>query len=71
MWSHLIVIGHDVINDRLFLFTNNFNAMEISSLTNEQKIQIGSGKPISVCGPYTGLGMATLVPVEGKWHCFF
>jgi glucokinase len=49
-------------------------AMAIPFLSNEQKVQIGSGeftadKAISVCGPGTGLGVATLVPMGNKWHC--
>lgn len=58
-------------------FINDFDAiaMAIPFLSNEQKIQIGNGEPtvgkaISVCGPGTGLGMATLVSVGNKWHCF-
>lgn len=55
---------------------NDFTAiaMAIPFLSNEQKVQIGSGEPtpskaISVCGPGTGLGVATLIPIENKWHC--
>lgn len=49
-------------------------AMAIPFLSNQQKFQIGSGastadKAISVCGPGTGLGVATLVPMGNKWHC--
>jgi glucokinase len=54
-------------------------AMAIPLLSNEQKVKIGGGetvanKPIAVCGPGTGLGVANLVPVTtsgvSKWHCF-
>lgn len=54
-------------------------AMAIPLLNDNQKVKIGGGKtvndkPIAVCGPGTGLGVAHLVPVpiEGKnqWHCF-
>ncbi|WP_114327545.1 glucokinase [Candidatus Colwellia aromaticivorans] len=55
---------------------NDFTAiaMAIPFLSNDQKVQIGSGestpsKAISVCGPGTGLGVATLIPVDNKWHC--
>lgn len=49
-------------------------AMAIPLLKAEQKVQIGSGeasdnKPISVCGPGTGLGVANLISVDNKWHC--
>ena len=54
-------------------------AMAIPLLNDNQKVKIGggetvNGKPIAVCRPGTGLGVAHLVPVsiEGKnqWHCF-
>jgi len=53
-------------------------AMAIPLLNDKQKVKIGSGeivadKPISVCGPGTGLGVANLVPVTisgvSRWHC--
>lgn len=57
-------------------FINDFSAiaMAIPFLNEEQKQQIGNceptvGKAISVCGPGTGLGVATLIAVEDKWHC--
>lgn len=50
-------------------------AMAIPLLNDSQKVKIGGGetvanKPIAVCGPGTGLGVANLVPVNGQWHCF-
>jgi glucokinase len=61
-------------------FINDYTAiaMAIPLLSAQQKIKIGGGssikgKPISVCGPGTGLGVANLMPltVSGKdeWHC--
>lgn len=61
-------------------FINDYTAiaMAIPLLSDEQKVKVGggecvAGKPISVCGPGTGLGVANLVPliVSGKsqWHC--
>jgi len=49
-------------------------AMAIPMLTDEQKVKIGGGeaianKPIAVCGPGTGLGVANLIPVDNNWHC--
>jgi glucokinase len=53
-------------------------AMAIPLLNEQQKVKIGggesvSGKPISVCGPGTGLGVANLVPItvadKQQWHC--
>jgi glucokinase len=50
-------------------------AMAIPLLSDNQKVKIGGGetvadKPIAVCGPGTGLGVAHLVPVNNQWHCF-
>lgn len=49
-------------------------AMAIPLLTSEQKVKIGGGeaianKPIAVCGPGTGLGVANLIPINNNWHC--
>ncbi len=53
-------------------------AMAIPLLTDQQKVKIGGGevdtsKPISVCGPGTGLGVANLIPIKisglNQWHC--
>lgn len=64
----------EVINDYTAI------AMAVPLLSDEQKYQVGESKvvssqlaPISVCGPGTGLGVATLVPIQFKeskiWHC--
>lgn len=61
-------------------FINDYTAiaMAIPLLTDEQKVKVGggetvAGKPISVCGPGTGLGVANLVPIsvagKAQWHC--
>ncbi len=61
-------------------FINDYTAiaMAIPLLSDDQKVKIGrgtcvAGKPISVCGPGTGLGVANLIPltISGKeqWHC--
>ncbi|MCP4987760.1 MAG: glucokinase [Colwellia sp.] len=49
-------------------------AMAIPLLSDEQKVKIGGGeasakKPIAVCGPGTGLGVANLVNINDQWHC--
>ncbi len=53
-------------------------AMAIPLLSDQQKVKIGNGetvigKPISVCGPGTGLGVANLIPISiskpHQWHC--
>ena len=53
---------------------NDFTAIAhaIPQLTESQKVQIGSGetiagKPISICGPGTGLGVANLVALNQGW----
>jgi glucokinase len=62
-------------------FINDYTAiaMAIPLLTDQQKVKIGGGtsvanKPIAVCGPGTGLGVANLVPINhagvNQWHCF-
>ncbi len=61
-------------------FINDYTAiaMAIPLLSDDQKVKIGkgtsiAGKPISVCGPGTGLGVANLIPVsiagKSQWHC--
>jgi len=61
-------------------FINDYTAiaMAIPLLSDEQKVKIGggtavAGKPISVCGPGTGLGVANLIPVsiagKSQWQC--
>jgi len=49
-------------------------AMAIPLLNDKQKVKIGGGeasekKPIAVCGPGTGLGVANLVNINNHWHC--
>lgn len=57
-------------------FINDYTAiaMAIPLLSDQQKVQIGSGEPksgmpISVCGPGTGLGVANLININEEWHC--
>jgi len=54
---------------------NDFTAIAhaIPQLGVQQKVQIGVGevnlnKPISICGPGTGLGVAHLIAVDSVWH---
>ncbi|WP_440876724.1 glucokinase [Thalassotalea sp. PLHSN55] len=60
--------------EQLFLI-NDYTAIAhaVPLLDDSQKVQIGegtavAGRPISICGPGTGLGVANVVPVDGKWH---
>lgn len=53
---------------------NDYTAIAhaIPLLSDAQKVQIGegvavAGRPISICGPGTGLGVANVVPVDDKW----
>ena len=55
---------------------NDYTAigMAIPLLNEQQKVKIGGGdaiakKPIAVCGPGTGLGVANLVNIDDHWHC--
>ncbi|PCI62779.1 MAG: glucokinase [Gammaproteobacteria bacterium] len=55
---------------------NDYTAIAhaIPQLTSKQKMQVGGGnaiakKPIAVCGPGTGLGVANLVNVNNHWVC--
>lgn len=57
------------------VFINDYTAIAhaVPYLSEQQKIKIGGGesianKPISICGPGTGLGVANVVPVENHWH---
>ena len=61
--------------NQLYLI-NDYTAIAhaVPLLGDEQKVQIGEGvainkKPISICGPGTGLGVANLVNVNDYWHC--
>lgn len=57
------------------LFINDYTAIAhaVPYLTDDQKVKIGEGevaanKPISICGPGTGLGVANVVNVGGSWQ---
>ncbi|WP_286268728.1 glucokinase [Thalassotalea hakodatensis] len=57
------------------LLINDYTAIAyaVPYLNDEQKIQIGEGsvianKPISICGPGTGLGVSNVVPVNDNWY---
>jgi len=57
-------------------FINDYTAiaMAIPFLNDNQKVKVGGGevtehKPISVCGPGTGLGVASLMSINGKLCC--
>ena len=68
------------LNLHSLTFINDYTAIALSIplLTKQQKVKIGGGqtvanKPISVCGPGTGLGVANLFPItiseKQQWHC--
>ncbi len=55
-------------------FINDYTAIAhaVPTLTGDQKVKIGGGeviehKPISICGPGTGLGVANVVHANGQW----
>ncbi|MBU2893688.1 glucokinase [Colwellia sp. D2M02] len=71
----------ETLNLNSLRFINDYTAiaMAIPLLSEQQKVKIGggatvAGKPIAVCGPGTGLGVANLVPIKAagdtQWHCF-
>ncbi|WP_448568809.1 glucokinase [Thalassotalea ganghwensis] len=56
------------------LFINDYTAIAhaVPLLGNDQKVKIGGGdaisnKPIAICGPGTGLGVASVVPTDHGW----
>ena len=56
------------------LLINDYTAIAhaVPLLNDKQKVQIGQGnvvadKPIAICGPGTGLGVAHVVPANGHW----
>jgi len=62
------------LNELMLINDYTAIAMAIPKLTDGQKVKIGGGeaiadKPIAVCGPGTGLGVANLIPINGNWHC--
>ncbi|GLX86432.1 glucokinase [Thalassotalea loyana] len=64
----------DTLNLKNLFVINDYTAIAhaVPFLTDEQKVQIGRGealanRPISICGPGTGLGVANVVPSEHGW----
>jgi len=62
------------LNLSTMYFINDYTAIAhaVPLLNNEQKVQLGTGdvvpnKPISICGPGTGLGVANVVNVNNQW----
>ena len=56
------------------LLINDYTAIAhaVPLLNEHQKVQVGRGKviankPISICGPGTGLGVANVICVDGQW----
>jgi len=56
------------------ILINDYTAIAhaVPFLSDDQKVQVGGGeaiphKPISICGPGTGLGVAHVVAVDTKW----
>jgi glucokinase len=64
------------LNLNSLILINDYTAiaMAIPLLSDKQKVKVGGGesiakKPIAICGPGTGLGVANLVHIHDKWHC--
>jgi glucokinase len=56
------------------LFINDYTAIAhaVPYLNEDQKVKVGGGKvqlekPISICGPGTGLGVANVIPSDNGW----
>ncbi len=67
-------LKQDLGLNRLVLI-NDYTAIAhaIPYLTDNQKVKIGGGqavqgKPISICGPGTGLGVANAIAINDQWH---
>jgi len=63
------------LNLNELIFINDYTAIAhaVPFLKQDQKVKIGGGKaidskPISICGPGTGLGVANVIPVGQQWH---
>lgn len=64
------------LNLNALLFINDYTAIAhaVPLLSDAQKVKVGGGavvqgKPISICGPGTGLGVANAVAVGDQWVC--
>ena len=62
------------LNLKNLLVINDYTAIAhaVPFLNDSQKVQIGAGsvvpnRPISICGPGTGLGVANVVPSDAGW----
>ncbi|MER2492959.1 glucokinase [Catenovulum sediminis] len=73
-WSFSIKESQKELGVEALHVINDFTAIALSVpfLADDQKVQLGgetvvSGKPIAVYGAGTGLGVAHVVPVSGKW----
>ncbi len=73
-WSFSIEATRRALGFDTLLVVNDFTAlaMALPSLTDAQRIQIGSGTRrqnavIGLFGPGTGLGVSGLIPTDGRW----
>ncbi|MGB1198432.1 MAG: glucokinase [Thalassotalea sp.] len=74
-WQFLQSELKQVLGFHKLLFINDYTAIAyaVPFLKDDQKVQIGGGnvvanKPISICGPGTGLGVANVIPVGSHWE---
>jgi glucokinase len=75
-WKFSQKILKKELNLKSLTLINDYTAiaMAIPFLSDKQKVKIGGGdtfpdKPIAVCGPGTGLGVANMVKIDNRWHC--
>ena len=73
-WSFSKSALKETLGLNALIFINDYTAIAhaVPMLSNNQKVKIGSGKPvthapISICGPGTGLGVANLVHHKNEW----
>lgn len=60
------------LNELIMINDYTAIALAITELDDSQKVKVGQGepvaqKPIAICGPGTGLGVANLVYADGRW----
>ena len=74
-WSFSKSALKTALNLNELLFINDYTAIAhaVPFLKQDQKVKIGGGeaidsKPIAICGPGTGLGVANVIPVGQQWH---
>jgi len=73
-WQFSKLALQETLGLNTLLFINDYTAIAhaVPHLKEDQKVKIGGGevqleKPISICGPGTGLGVANVIPSNHGW----